>query len=219
MKEPTHWTISRLHDYEKCPAAYSYRYRHGLAGKPHPAAERGTAIHELMEEAVKTGKALKGAALSRFNAYVAELRGYPECIAEGEWAVNNKWTHTQYDDPKMWLRSKLDVVVHDRDYWKVTDWKTGKIYGTNADQMLLYAGLVFERFKPAEVEVELVYLDQRQAIGQTITAADWALAKPEFNTRAKRMLNGKQAFKPTPGDACRWCQYAKSKGGPCHDEA
>jgi len=92
---------------------------------------------------------------------------------------------------------------------------TGRMYGSNADQVRLYAGMMFERFKDMEhVEVELVYLDQKTGITEEILREQWVEKREEFEDRAGTMLATRK-FPANPSSYCGVCSYSASKGGPC----
>lgn len=215
-----HWTYSRLSDFEKCPALYEGRYLArwpDFKPEPKPAADRGTRLHELMEHAAGTGARLTGA-LTRWNPYILALRkDWPIVRVEQEVALDKHWKPVPYKDPRMWWRGKLDVLALNLPAGraKAVDWKSGQIYGSNADQVRLYAGVAFE-YDPAirEVEVELVYLDQKKGISETIQRADWPDAKVDFSSRAHAMLSSRR-FPLKPGAHCSYCEFGPRKGGPC----
>lgn len=213
-----HWTYSRLSDYEKCPALYAGRYKAKWPGfKPaqHPAAERGEKIHGLMEQTVKGGKKLTGA-LDRYNPYIADLlKTYPHIETELPLGFDAQWHPTEWRSATLWLRAKMDFFGMKKTVAKVVDWKTGGIYGNNADQVRLYAGMTFERFPSVKkVEVELMYLDQRQGISEEIARADWPDKREEFTRRATAMLTA-TTFPLKPGAYCGHCAFSVEKGGPC----
>lgn len=213
-----YWTYSRLSDYETCPALYAGRYRNkwpGFKPKQHPAAERGEKIHGLMEQAVLGGPKLKGA-LDRYAPYVDSLvKTYPHRETELPLGFDVNWRPTAWKADNLWLRAKMDFFGMKRVVAKVVDWKTGGIYGSNADQVRLYAGMTFERFPSVKkVEVELVYLDQKQSISEEIKRADWPDKREEFTRRATDMLTA-EAFPAKPGPQCGYCSFSVEKGGPC----
>jgi len=216
----THWTYSRLADFEKCPALYEGRYGNrwpGIEQKQHPAAARGERLHGLMEQAFVHGTKLTGA-LAKYNEYVDNLRRWPFGKAEEELAIDAAWKRCAYGDKKrLWWRGKADVLMLNlqTNDALVTDWKSGGIYGSNADQVRLYAGVIFELYpKIKSCNVELVYLDQGQAISETIKRADWAALRADFTTRATALTSAKR-FPVKPGKHCAYCQFGPAKGGPC----
>lgn len=216
----SHWTYSRLSDYEKCPALYEGRYLNrwpGYVRPPAPALDRGNKMHELMETAVLKKKPLTGA-LARYNAFIIGLRQeWPSITTEEELALDRHWRPTTWRSFDMWWRGKMDVECLNlkKQRGKVVDWKSGGIYGSNADQVRLYAGVMFERHPSiVECEVELVYLDQRQGIAEQIARSDWPEKKEEFTKRATGMLTAK-SFPTKPGNHCDYCDFGPRKGGPC----
>jgi hypothetical protein len=216
--KPTHWTYSRLSDYEKCPALYAGRYLNkwpGFVVPPHPALERGNKMHALMEDRVGGGKKLSGA-LARYDNYVEDLLcTYTHREVELPLGFDAKWQPVAWKDPGIWLRMKMDFFGMVGAKAKVVDWKTGGIYGSNADQVRLYAGATFERFPRVKtVEVELVYLDQKQGIAETIARADWKAKRAEFTQRAQAMLTA-SSYPQNPGTHCGYCSFSIEKGGPC----
>lgn len=219
---PKHWTYSRLSTFEKCPRQYAAQY---LAAYPtfkpvqHPALARGNAIHELMEQAVVHKKRLTGA-LAHWNKVVTALRReWPAIECERKIGFTRKWNEYPGDwrEPQVWLRLKMDFYGARDDAAKVIDWKTGNIYGDNADQVRLYAGVVMEnRHELDVVDVELIYLDRKQGIAETITRDQWNDKKREFTDRAGTMLAARK-FPPKPGGHCAGCAYSASRGGPCEE--
>lgn len=206
------WSLSRLKDYERCPALYAYRVRKQHVEAPSPALERGNRIHALMEAAMG-GATLEGA-LARYQGYVDEHRAMPGLQVERMWSYDVGWR----PDGAPWLRMKLDAFVQPT--WetaKVIDWKTGRIYGDYDDGMRLYALGALLRFPTVkEVEVELVYLDQRKAYSDKIKREKVDTLKDDFNRRALRLFED-EAYDPSPGDHCRWCGFSAAKGGPCKE--
>lgn len=215
-----HWTYSRLSDYEKCPALYEGRYLArwpGYQRPPAPALDRGNKLHELMERAVIKPVPLTGV-LARWNPYLIALKQeWPHIATEEELALNSKWEPTTWKAHDLWWRGKMDVECLNipQGRGKVVDWKSGGIYGSNADQVRLYAGVMFQRHAAVqECEVELVYLDQKKGICETIARTDWPESKADFTGRASKMLTAK-TFPIKPGSHCSYCDFGPAKGGPC----
>ena len=98
------------------------------------------------------------------------------------------------------------------------DWKTGKRYGHNSDQMELFALGVMCKYPPVKhVTTRLIYLDEK---GKDIE--DYA----EFPATHRQRLIDKwtrkvepmftdKVFAPRPNDKCKWCPLARSRGGKC----
>ena len=64
------------------------------------------------------------------------------------------------------------------------------------------------------VDTNLWYLDAGEERGRTFMRSEVPGLKKHWEKRSKAML-ADTSFKATPGDACRWCAYSKTKGGPC----
>lgn len=206
------WSLSRLKDYEKCPRLYFYRKRpREYPEPPSRALDRGNQIHGLLEAAVRDAAPLEGA-LSAIKPYVDELRAAKSIVVEQMWGYGADW---KVRDDAPWLRMKLDVYTQSTPKrGKVVDWKTGRIYGDHGDGMRLYAVGAMERFGVTTVDVELVYLDQRQIIGECIKAKEIPAIRADFDARVKVVVEDTR-FDPTPGSHCGYCAFSEAKGGPC----
>ena len=102
---------------------------------------------------------------------------------------------------------------------EVHDFKSGKLredssdYGLQLDLYSLGGLLKYPTAKRAKTS--LVFIDHGKVvpIENEYTQKDVKTLTKAWETRVKRMLNDTQ-FKPTPGNACRWCTFRKSNGGP-----
>lgn len=220
---PKHWTYSRLSDFETCPRLYAGRHLKYFGEHKEVKSDaliRGDGIHQLMEQAMRKGTPLPGA-LSRYNALLGELReAWPFIECEDKLGFDAEWRPVDWSAPGMWLRAKMDFFGYSHKTKpktaKVIDYKTGRMYGENRGQVILYAGMAFERFSSLpEVNVELIYLDQRTGVQETITRKEWnGHYKPDFTARAGAMLSARR-FEPNPGTHCDRCPFGPSKKGPC----
>lgn len=233
LKKLTSWSFSRYTDYTTCPARAKYKHIDKLKEPPSPAVERGRRIHTLCEQYVKGELDKLPPELQLFKEEFAKLRKLYKnkklpMEVEENWAFTATWGPSQWDDWNgCWVRIKLDcahcetpgVVV-------ITDYKTGKMndYNTSAyaEQLELYALAALLRSTWEEVTVlpRLMYLDHgvvyppaNQQI--TYTKADLPRLLATWNQRVKPMLADTR-FAPKPSaNACRWCAFSASKGGPC----
>lgn len=134
------------------------------------------------------------------------------------------WEITNWDNwTGGWLRVSLDVLyMPTPKAWQVIDWKTGKMsaWATDKyrDQLSLYSLAVMVAFPQVEeVTSALVFVDAGKAVDLPegfLKRKDVARERARWERKAAPMLTDK-AFAPKPGKHCDWCDYAKSKGGPC----
>lgn len=224
----TSWSFSRWSDYKKCPAHFKFKHLDKLKEPPNPAMERGSAIHKLAEDYVLGVKKTLPKELSLFKDEFKALKAQKIKFVEENWSFTRDWQLTEWNNwANCWLRVKLDVAYIHPEHNVIVpiDHKTGKPRDDkNAEyelQLELYglAALV-QQPSVAAASPRLWYLDHGVVYPDPeereieFTQKDVPALKKKWETRVKPMFTDK-TFKPTPGDACRWCHYRKSNGGPC----
>lgn len=208
------WSYSAVSCYYQCPAKYKYRYRDGVEVKrlSAPAAERGTEIHALFEEALTDGTALEGS-FSYYNDFMRVLREHgtkPEriIVLERDWSPAPPWNEG-------WVKSILDAALVKDKEARNYDWKTGNIYPEHADQRELYS--IMQLCDHPEVETVVgmhVYLDKKENRVSTYTRAQLPELKTKWEEKV-RPLYEDEIFPTNPSFSCRFCEFSKGNGGPC----
>lgn len=224
----TSWSFSRYSDYRDCPAKFKYKHIDRLKEPPNAAMERGTAVHKLAENYLNGLIRAVPKELAAMADDFKRLKAQKVKFVEEQWAFTANWGETRWDDwTNCWLRVKMDVsyIVPEHRALVPIDFKTGRPREEkNAEyeeQLELYSmtGLL----KQPEIQVvspRLWYVDhgvihpnpEEREI--EYTRADLPGLQKKWVARVKPMFNDR-TFKPTPGDACRWCHFRKSNGGPC----
>lgn len=244
------WTISKLHTWEECGLRYALEYEPKLvidrfkgwklAELPEryesPQMARGTAIHDMFDQFLKTGKEVssKHEHFNVFEAWRAYLETLYQQIHEDAvvggteilWAYDSEWYPIEGpSNIETWHRQKLDAwyVVRNGDghHATIIDFKTGKRYEQkHADQMEVYALGAMARFDDVtHVTAALVYVDQPDDPSNPLTMEfsrdehAKRLAR-SWNRRAERFQRD-EAFAAQQGRHCGWCPYSQKKGGPC----
>lgn len=219
----TAWSYSRLALYEMCPAAFKYKNINKLPDPPGPGMARGNEIHKALADHILKGTArpdiLKpGTKGSTFANIVDEIKSFPkdDRIVEEQWGFTKAWKATGWFGKETWWRVVLDVgVVYDDATAEVVDWKTGKKYDTNEDQMSQFAVAVVSRMPHiVKVTTRLAYLDTGQEEFAEFKASEVPKLKAGFEKRVGAMI-GDHVFPARPNDKCKFCNFSKSKGGPC----
>lgn len=227
-KKVTSWSFSRWRDYLACPAKFKYKHLDKLAEPGTAAMQRGTDIHKMAEDYTNGKIRTLPTELKLFAPEFKKLRGEKVKTVEDSWSFRKDWTETVWNDwTGCWLRVKMDVaytnvkhnalVIIDHKTGKYSEWKIAEYL----EQLELYglAGLVRNpnidvvsprlwfidhgriHPNPEEEEIEYFRKDEPQL------RKKWELkVAPMFKDTV---------FKPTPGDACTYCHYRKSNGGPC----
>lgn len=218
----TAWSYSRYADYKQCPAKFKFKHLMRLPDPGSPAMQRGNVIHKMAEDYVKSKRKPKLPPELKNVAAELEHCRTMGAIAEQAWGFRNDWAWTQrqgWFGDDVWFRMKADVAVaYDDDTGLVGDWKTGKKYFANEEQIELFGAVSLMRFPNwTEVDVRLWYTDQPaddNEIQRTFTAKEGELIRADWAKRSKPMFVDKK-YAPTPNDKCGWCPFSKAKGGPC----
>lgn len=223
------WSYSRYAVYQECPRKFKFKFIDKLPEPPSPALERGAQTHTIAENYIKGNLPAKvPTELSKFPKVFKELRkeyrkSILGCLVEESWNFRNDWTQTVWNDwDGCWLRIKTDCVVYeDDDDITVIDWKTGKFRPDNSaqymEQLSLYALGGFLMLDHVEIIApRLYYLDEGKVYPENrfYTRDDLPGLQREWLAKVKPMMSDK-SFLPKPGNACRFCTFKKSNGGPC----
>lgn len=218
------WSWSRFETWELCPAQAKYKFIDKLKSPGSPAMERGNVIHKSTADYLqgKTDIIPPDVKLPFQRKLLEECRAFEDKVVEQQWAFNNRWEPTGWFDKAgakngaAWLRAIVDFgVVYDDMEVEVIDWKTGKAYGKNAEQVELFGLSVLCHFKPAtRVRTRLVYFDAGTEQEDVVEARDKEKLIAKWNGKVAPMFAETQ-WLPRPNDRCRFCDFSKSKGGPC----
>ena len=233
VKKITAWSFSRYSDYQQCPLKAKLKHLDKISEPPSPAMARGSQIHALAEDFIKSKIKALPPELKMFSDEFKVLRKQYKkkvhgMVVEDNWSFTKDWEETQWDDwVNCWVRIKLDCAHHEGDdIMIITDWKTGKFREESKDeyveQLELYALaalLLHEHIRI--VKPRLVYLDigvVYPPIGYELefTRDDIPKLKKKWGNRTKKMMSD-TIFAPKPNDKCKWCWYGQSgkiKGGP-----
>jgi hypothetical protein len=232
----TAWSYSRIQTYEECPAKAKFSYIDKIPYKRGPAQIRGDGIHRLAEAHIMgttpnlepEHKGLpaefKKGPLKNYKqefdlARKAAKDPAVEVFVEQQWGLDKDWNPTSWFGKDTFGRVIVDYGVHYDDFVRLVDHKTGKKYDNHKEQLEPYAIAGFHRFPNAMfIEAEMWYLDHPQTAIPKLTIdferKDLPKLEKKWSNKIKPLVADKR-FPPRPGSACRWCDYAKAKGGPC----
>lgn len=234
----TAWSYSRYADYKLCPLKFKLKHIDKMKEEGSPAMQRGSDIHKEGESFLtapppmgrKPKPPVVPPAYVHFKEEMLQLRGL-DPLVEQQWGFTQEWQPASASgrDPHgwfakdTWLRIVTDVtVVYDDNTADIIDFKTGRMYDTNQEQMDLFAAGPFMKFPNVEaITTRLWYLDVpdpkgegENVVTQEFTRDDFERIKKEWNARVVPMFKDKR-FAPKPNDRCKWCSFRKSNGGPC----
>lgn len=221
MTKPiTAWSYSRLAKWEECPAAFKFRNIDKIPEPQSPAMARGDEIHQnmaalLTDQPLPFPNAEPPRAFNKFMGMIEQIKANRP-VVEQKWAFTDKWRVTDYFARDTWYRAILDAgVLWPDNSFTVIDWKTGKAYGENKEQMEQFAIAVFSRYPQVNtLETRLEYLDTGQEQHEEFSRAQLGALRSKWEGRVAPMFNDK-VFTPRPNKGCTRCHFRKSNGGPC----
>lgn len=216
-------SFSRVQTYKKCPAMYEWQYILGNKDErgPGPAAERGTRIHNSIEQAFLTRnlnlldvevptkiRSILQMCMHDVTSEMCETR--PEMV----FALTRDWEPTEFEAEDAYVRGFMDGVFVYEDKVLIHEYKTGKEYDEHAEQKQLYAMVAMIMFPEIqEVEVIGVYIDQCKLKPTTYSRAHLNSMKFTWQRQIDKMAIA--SYPTRPGMHCRWCNKSAKAGGPC----
>lgn len=217
------WSYSRLTDYMKCPLHAKLRHLQKMPEPKGPALDRGNVVHKTAEIYVSTkpkgGKFPED--LKLFKKEFNELRKLDTKMnTEYKWAFDAKWNYLLppdgWFDKNAWCRMVIDLwFLASPKRMRIIDYKTGKIYPEQMEQLELYAiGAFSVDPRIEEVSCEFWYLDQGEIKLAVYKRADIPALKKKWEKMVRPIL-ADTTFAPKPSNSCRWCHFSAIKGGPC----
>jgi hypothetical protein len=212
------WSFSAWDLYYKCPLKYKFEKIDKLKRQDTEALANGRRVHDdiakylaketdVMPPAVKSKQA---------QTLYNEFRQFDDVIIEKQWGFNANWKPTAYFGKDIWLRSVIDAgVLYEDMSAEVIDHKTGKNRGGYMDQLELFATAVFCQMAPVvHVTTRLQFVEHEEVEIAEFPVRDRDKLIAKWNKKVEPMFND-ETFNPRPGEACRFCDWSKSKGGQC----
>lgn len=203
---------SGLKLWKECPFKWADCYINGNRQPPGAAAQRGTDLHNMLEDFFNGSPYPSGNKTLRPWQPLMEGLAAADPVAEGELAVNFAWESCDYSSPLAYYRGKKDLHYDHGTTLNIFDWKSGKIYDDHEFQGASYACMSpgYEAYKSS-----FVYLDHPMVIKTwTYTAQQVAARRIEI-TNVIQELRTAEEYPATPGDGCTWCHLSWRRGGSC----
>lgn len=213
MNGVTAWSYSRYEVYALCPLKFKLRYIDKLPEPQAPAMARGNRVHVEMAAYLKWATTPLPAEFTHAKhvQLAEELRAMPDKQVEQQWGFTRTWAPTGWFGGDTWFRSILDVgVLYEDMTFEDIDWKTGKRYGSNDDQMETQALAIMCRIKPVtHVTTRLVYLDIGEEEFAEFPASDKEKLMRKWEVKVAPMF-ADDMFVARPNDKCKWCAFSRS---------
>lgn len=217
---PTTWSFSRWQTHQQCPLKYKLQFVEKVPFKQSPAMARGDKVHKGIAAFLSGAAPAMPAEVDKpfHQQLILEIKdNHPNCMVEQQWGFSKRWQPTGWMSREVWLRGIADVaVVYGDGSTEVLDWKTGKKYASNDDQMELFALTVMAKFHEdaSRVTTRLVYLDADAEEFAEFDRKNFGALREKWTARAERMLSDREFF-ARPNDKCRRCDFSRSNGGVC----
>lgn len=229
----TFWSWSKFELYDMCPFKFYLKNIEKLEEPQSDAMARGNAIHKLGEKIMVTPDLSVPVPfeLQGFKSLINQIRVEPAVSSEEKWGFARDWTQTGYftkgpANKVTWLRVTTDWYAKESDFLMLGDFKTGKYYGTNEDQVELFGLSGMFRFGDVrDVQTRLWYLDDPKLKNTTAAVDKGREILTNFKAADKYKLRDKweaklipmftdTVFAPRPNDKCFFCAFSKNADGP-----
>lgn len=223
MTEPRkifRWSFSQWESYQSCPARWKFASVMKLPRlPPGPAAARGLGIHKGVEDYIMGAAPtpppeVKPKYIPILNEFKHHENG--DRYVEKRLAFDSDWHVCAPRAPEAACVGYLDASRFANDLTLyIGEWKSGKPKDTHVDQRKLYALFGLLHWKAPIVKITTYYLEDT-AKPEMLIVKDTAIDKLKalWNTR-RDLMERDEICAPRPGLHCRWCDYAKARGGPC----
>lgn len=224
MSRIKQWSFSRDRIFRECQLHAKFKYVDKIpeperiklpAGQEYPN-DRGTRIHDEAEHYIRGKRDKLSWELRHFKEEFDWLRDLYKLKVPMEmeqmWCFDEGWVVVDEDDPKLWVRIKLDLIIWDGPAYAIlVDYKTGKKMGNeikHAEQLQLYQLSAFLRYpKLQEVTTELWYPDCNELTSMTYRRAQGLRYLKQWNQRGLDITTA-TIFPARPSEwACRFCNY------------
>lgn len=217
IRPVTAWSYSALAQFEECPLRHYGVKVLGYPDPPSKALKEGRKVHEEGDEFLKQPRAPLPKRYAKFDKLMHQLRdlgAYPalKIVYKQDWTESREG----WFGKDVWLRLEWDSgVVYGDGHVDIIDFKTGRRYASNDEQLELYALTAMLKFRAKTVSTRLWYLDSGLEIPAHFDASQAGAIMSKWTARANRMLSTTE-FHPKPSDKCGFCPLSsKHKGGPC----
>jgi hypothetical protein len=174
---------------------------------------RGTRLHADCENFLKGTLSVLPWELNKASLRLLDLKT-KGAKSEEVWCLDKDWRPSILN---MWIKAIVDVHWFEGDVLHVRDFKSGREYPEHRDQLELYALIGLAHFPEVKrAEYGAIYLDTGHVSNEgAVLRGNMMDSKVvSWHSKAERMM-ADETYLPKPGGACKWCDYAKSKGGPC----
>ena len=213
--KPTRWSYSSLSTYKSCPAKWKFSYIDNIPWDASPAMSRGTRMHKMAEDFVTGEIDFVPNEIKKIGPSLLLYKGLG-ASAEAVWLLDKDWKPTDVEAGNTWIKAIIDLHYVLNGVLYAKDYKSGQMYDEHRDQLELYGIMGLQLYPEVKrVETSAVYMDTgHEGVEGSIIRPMLPKMIDKWHGQAETMFADND-YDPKPGNACRWCPYAKAKGGPC----
>lgn len=221
------WSFSTLSNFERCPWSVKLGKVDGVPDESGPAAERGSSIHDQIEQWVRgEAKDLPHDNRTKFDVFTQDFHELRRNFVAGKvqmeekWGIRKDWSPCEWDDEGIWGKAMLDAFfLDDRDPENVScmiiDYKTGQSFKkemVHSDQGLNYALHAYHRYPEIQVfVVEFWYIDQGTKMKRQFNRQMLKEYILRYHARAQKMTSTTFFMPKANLFSCQYCSFGSNK--------
>jgi hypothetical protein len=207
--------FSKLESFRQCPAKFKYQFIDKMKTSGSPAMERGSKMHENIESYLNGWVTDLIPAVESWKEALDDLKA-EDFKAEQALGFDKDWNLLpDWFGKQTWLRVKMDASFKTGTQGTAIDFKSGKYRVPSTEQIELY-GIALQAANPEleNVTAEFWYLDTGEIYKREYTKAELLALRAKYE-KYFAPIYAEELWKPTPSNNCRWCDFSRTKNGPC----
>jgi len=203
------WSYSSLKQYQNCPKQYQeMRVLKNYTVTENEAMMYGKEVHSALEDYVKEGVEL-AKNYQRFKPMVDKLIAIPgDKYPEYEMALTYNKEPCDFKSDNRWVRGIADLVIVDKDYAFIIDYKTGSNKYPDPKQLRLMALMLFTHFPEIQkIKAGLLFVMKNSFLNEEYHRKDMDKSWKMFEQPLKRLETSYDydTWVPNPTPLCGWC--------------
>lgn len=219
------YSYSSVSTFKQCALKFKFAYIDKVVVEqpvPSPAMERGSKIHDSVESFL-LGKSefLHPEIHKNYGQFMTTLRQEPgRLLPEWKWGITWDFKPCSYDSPNCMVHGYMDLVIlpeKEDVNLPLYEWKTGKAYPEpHASQVWMYStALMIHHPERPGVDAMVTYFDQTD-YKKIYYPEGMMLEYKHTMRRSIDQIVFEKRYPPSPSFKCRWCNFSRDNGGPCH---
>jgi hypothetical protein len=197
--------------WHKCPARFDFRYNKKLKEPKGAAATRGTDVHGKIESFLKGEIDMPPHV--EFGGHLINDMKVRNFMSEIQFTMNEEWQPVPHGTG--WITGFVDSYLLEKGVVEMGEWKTGGVYDNHEEQRNIYLTMALSCNPEAErAVINTIYLDKGQKAELRMARENLQIHQEHWSKKVEP-IQADTFFSPRPGQHCKWCGFAKSKGGPC----